>query len=530
MTSKILITDAVDPVCVSLLEAAGLEAAIHLKRTPEELAMLAGEAEGWIIRSGTRITASLIEAAPRLKVIARAGVGVDNVDLEAATRRGVLVINAPDGNTLSTAEHTLAMLMAVSRHIPQANASLVAGRWERSPFTGSELYEKTIGIIGVGKIGQAVAERVRAFGMTVLGYDPVLSRDVAERLGVELVPLDDIWQRADFITVHTPLNEATRGLLGPETLARCKRGVRIINCARGGIVDEAALLEALHSGQVGGAALDVYSTEPPPPGLEALIRHPKVVATPHIAASTDEAQGKVAVHVTEQLIHALRGEPVTSAVNGMAIRMAAHREVQPYLKLAEKLGLMVGQLGGGTLERLLVRCQGDVPQRYAEVLTVAAVKGLLSLFQSGTVNLVNAPVLAAAHGLRVDTQVANPRDTPYTNLIEVELTTHADKQQAGGSIFGTDDLRIVQIDGYPLEVRPEGWLLVYRNIDRPGMLAQVGRLLAEAEVNIGALALGRTEKGAMALTVISVDEPVPAAVLHEMNLLEGVAGVRQLWV
>lgn len=528
MAWKILITDAVDPVCVALLQEAGLEAEVQLRKTPEELAVLAGEADGWIIRSGTRITAPLMEAAPRLKVIARAGVGVDNVDLEAATRQGVLVINAPDGNTLSTAEHTLAMLMAVSRHIPQAHASLVAGRWERSPFTGSELYEKTIGIIGVGKIGQAVAQRVRAFGMTVLGYDPVLSRDVAERLGVELVSLEDLWQRADFITVHTPLNEATRGLLNPETLARCKRGVRIINCARGGIVDERALLEALNSGQVGGAALDVYSKEPPPPELEALIRHPKVVATPHIAASTDEAQEKVAVHVTEQLIHALRGEPVTSAVNGMAIRMAAHREVQPYLRLAEKLGSMVGQLGDGPLESLLVRCHGEVPQRYAEVLTIATLKGLLSLFQSGTVNLVNAPVLAAAHGLRVETQVHHPRDTPYNNLVAVELTTRTGQQHVGGSIFGTDDLRVVQIDGYNLEVRPEGWLLVYRNIDRPGMLAQVGRLLAEAEVNIGALALGRTEKGAMALTVISVDEPVPATVLHEMTLLEGIEAVRQL--
>jgi len=526
---SVLITDAVDAVCIDLLKANGIAAEVHLKRSPEELESLAAEATGWIIRSGTRITAALIDAAPKLKVIGRAGVGVDNIDLEAATRRGILVINAPDGNTISTAEHTVAMLMALARHIPSANASLWAGKWERKTFLGSELYEKTLGIVGIGKIGQAVAERMRGFGMQVMGFDPVLSTDVAERLGITLVPLEEIFERSDFITVHTPLNDATRGLLNQETLARCKPGVRVVNCARGGIVDEGALLAALESGHVAGAALDVYSIEPPPAALQALLQHPNIVATPHIAASTDEAQVKVARQVTEQVIHALKGEPVQSAVNAMAIRMASQREVQPYLALADRLGQIVGQLGEGHLTRMLVKGHGEIPHRYLDVLTIAAVKGILSHLQSGPVNLVNASVLAASMGLKVDQQIYHA-EGGYTNLIEVVLETDGGRRRVAGTIFGADDPRVVRVDDYWLEVRPEGWMLFYQNVDRPGMLAHVGRILAEDGINIGALALGRTGKGSMALTAISVDSRIPDPVLRQIAALQGVGSVRLLHV
>ncbi len=524
MPETVLITDAVDAVCVEMLEASGFAANVQLKRSPEKLKALAAEADGWIIRSGTEVTAELLEAADRLKVVGRAGVGVDNVDLEAATRKGILVINAPEGNTISTAEHTCAMLLALARRIPQANASLVGGSWERKAFTGSELYEKTLGIVGVGKIGRAVAERMRGFGMRLLGFDPVLAPEAAERMGVTLVSLDELLEKSDFITVHTPLNDATRGLLGKENLARCKPGVRLVNCARGGILDEAALLEALESGQVGGAALDVYSQEPPPPELEALTRHPNVVATPHIAASTEEAQEKVARQVTEQVIGALKGEPVLTAVNALALRMAGQREVQPYLRLAEKLGKVAGQLADGHLRRLVVRCHGDVPHRYAEVLTIAAVKGLLGRWVEEPVNLVNAPVLAEEMGLRLEEQRAS---TPggFTSLLEVILETSGGRRQVAGTVFGADDPRLVRLDGYSFEVRPEGNILFYKNVDRPGMLATVGGLLAEAGINIGALALGRTGPGAVALTAISVDEPVPEDVLRGIAALEGVEDV-----
>ena len=529
MSYTILITDAVDPVCADLLRAEGMEADVQLKRTPEELSDLAREADAWIIRSGTKITAGMIEGAERLKVIGRAGVGVDNIDLAAATRRGILVINAPDGNTISTAEHTVAMLMALARRIPPANASLRAGRWDRKAFKGSELYEKTLGVVGVGKIGRAVARRMQAFGMNVLGYDPVLSREVAERLGITLVSLGEIFEKSDFITFHTPLNEATRGMVNRETLARCKRGVYLVNCARGGIIDEEALWEALEAGQVGGAALDVYSQEPPPPSLTRLLAHPNVVATPHIAASTEEAQRKVARQVTEQVIHALKGEPVHSAVNAMAIRMAAHSEVQPYLGLAEKMGLMAGQLGSGHLERVVVRCHGDVPHRYAEVLKIAVLKGLLGCSQSRPVNLINAPVLAEEVGLAVEAQLYTAKGG-FSNLIEVTLETDRERRVVAGALFGADDPRLVRIDDYRLEVRAEGRLLFYRNVDRPGMLAAVGGILAEADLNIGALALGRAGKGSTALTAISVDEPVPEPVLRKISALEGVDRVHLIFV
>ncbi len=527
MGYTVLITDSVDPVCIEMLRQNGMEAEVQVKRSADDLREYARRADGWIIRSGTRITADLIEAAERLKVIGRAGVGVDNIDLEAATRRGVLVINAPDGNTISTAEHTCAMLLSLARRIPQAHASLSEGRWDRKPFTGSELYEKTLGVVGLGKIGRAVAERMKGFGMTVVGYDPVLSPEAAERMGVALVPLEEIYRRSDFITVHTPLNDATRGLLNRETLAACRAGVRIVNCARGGIVDEQALLEALESGHVGGAALDVYSQEPPPPALERLIRHPNVVVTPHIAASTDEAQAKVAVQITEQVISALKGEPVQSPVNALAIRMAGQREVQPYLELAERLGQVAGQFCDGSLRRVTVRSRGDVPRRYSDVLTIAVLKGVLARWVSEPVNLVNAPYLAQEVGL----VVREERDLAvgsYTNLLEVDLETDRGSHRVAGTLFGTAEPRLVRVDDYLLEVRPEGRLLFYRNVDRPGMLAAVGSTLAEAGVNIGALALGRIGRGSPALTAISVDDDIPEAVLRKVAALEGVENVRSV--
>lgn len=525
MPDTVLITDPVDPVCIELLEQNGVKASVQLKQSPEALLEHAGSAQGWIIRSGTTITSALIEAGQSLRVIGRAGVGVDNVDLEAATRKGILVINAPDGNTISTAEHTCAMLMSLARRIPQANHSVRAGKWDRKSFTGSEVFEKTLGVVGVGKIGRAVAERMKAFGMKILGYDPVLSAEVARRMGLELVSLDEVIEQSDFITIHTPLNDATRGLFNRETLARCRKGVRIVNCARGGIIDEQALLEALNSGQVGGAALDVYSKEPPPESLTELLQHPHVVATPHIAASTDEAQEKVARQVTEQVILALRGEPVATPVNGLAIKMASQEEVQPYLRLSDRLGQIVGQLSGGHIKRIAVRCSGELARQYAEVLTISAVKGVLGRWTSEPVNLINAPFLAEELGLRVEEHREGARGS-YLNLIEVTLESETERRTVAGTIFGSGDLRVVRIDDYWMEVRPEGHLLLYRNVDRPGMLASVGSTLAETGINIGALALGRAGKGAMALTAISVDEQIPGDVLDRIAGLEGIESVR----
>ncbi|MEM1043574.1 MAG: phosphoglycerate dehydrogenase [Bacteroidota bacterium] len=526
---RVLVTDNLDPICRTLLEEAGIEAAVHLKQSPEELKAFAPKADGWIVRSGTKITADLIEVAQRLRVIGRAGVGVDNIDLAAATRRGILVLNAPDGNTVSTAEHACAMMLALARQIPQAAASLKGGAWERAPFSGAELDGKTLGIVGVGKIGRAVARRMQSFGMRTIGFDPVLSPEAADRVGVELVDLAGLWAESEVITLHAPLNDATRHLINDETLAACREGVYVVNCARGGIVDEAALLRGLESGQVGGAALDVYSQEPPPAALDDLVRHPRVVGTPHIAASTDEAQEKVARQVTQQVIEALHERPVSTPVNAGAIRAAAQPEARPFIDLADRLGRIVGQIAEGQVRRVTVRCYGETTRRYAEVLTVAALRGILTRWSDQPVNLINAPALAREMGLAVDEQRhSEPAD--FTHLVEVALETDAGTRSVMGTVLGEDDARLVGLDRFRFEAKPEGHLLFYQNVDRPGMLATVGGLLAQAGINIASLALGRDRPGETALTAIGVDEPVPRDVVRQVEAIEGVEDVRVVHV
>lgn len=518
---SVLITDSIDPVCGFLLSEHDIAYDVHLKLTEEELKKVVGAYDGWIIRSGTRITAPLVEAAERLKVIGRAGVGVDNVDLDAATRRGVLVLNAPDGNTISTAEHACALLLSLARRVPGANISLIGGEWNRKAFYGAELFGKTLGIVGVGKIGREVGRRMKSFGMQVLGYDPVISSEVADRIGIEKVDLTEIFERSDFITFHAPLTDQTRGLVNRETIALCKDGVYFVNCARGGIVDEPALLEGLESGKVAGAALDVYAQEPPGEMEKALVAHPNVVATPHIAASTAEAQEKVARQVTEQVINALEDKPVMTPVNAEAIKMATQTEVQPFLRLAEQLGKVAVQITGGSLTRVAVRCHGNVVRRYAEVLSIAGLKGVLSQVVTQPVNYINARPIAEESGLRVVEERLDSKGD-YTNLIEVDLASDRGNHRVAGTVFGNGDIRIVKIDSYDLEVMPEGHLLLYANEDRPGRLASVSGILAEADINIGAVALGRKGRGLMALTVLTLDEPIPEAVRRKIEAIEGV--------
>ena len=527
MTYRVLLTDSVHTVCPELLEEAGIEVVDGTSWNDDQIRQGCTDVDGWIVRSGTTIHAAWIDAATRLKVIGRAGVGVDNVDLSAATKRGVLVLNAPAGNTLSTAEHTMAMLLSIARNVPAATASVKSGAWNRKAFMGVELFGKTLGIVGLGKIGREVAARASSFGMRIIGSDPVLTVEAAERMGVELVDVDRIFAESDFITVHTPLVAATRGLLNDDTLARCKPGVGIINCARGGIVDEFALLRALESGQVSGAGLDVYSVEPPTDDLRSLLEHPNVVCSPHIAASTEEAQEKVARQVTEQVIHALRSEPVLTAVNAMAIKLAAQSEVQPYMVLAEKLGRAARQLFPERVARLKIRCHGDVPRRYMDVIRVAALKGFLQEGWSEPVNLVNAPVLAEDAGIAVDVETFHP-DNSYSNLIGIDMQGEDASFSMTGTLYGGHDARIVSVDGYDVEVRLEGRMLLYRNQDRPGMLASVGALLARADINIGSMALGRNRPGDEALTAIAVDEPLDGDILEAVSALDGVHRVSML--
>jgi D-3-phosphoglycerate dehydrogenase len=416
------------------------------------------------------------------------------------------------------------MLLTLTRRIPGANSSIRTGVWTRKEFFGAELFGKTLGVIGVGKIGREVGARMKRFGMTVLGLDPVISAEVAERLGVEKVGLDELLSRSDFITLHAPLNEQTKNLLNDETFAKCRHGVYVVNCARGGIVNEDALLRALNSGQVAGAALDVFGQEPPGALQKNIIEHPNVVSTPHIAASTSEAQEKVARQVTEQVINALEGRPVMTPVNGDAIKMATQKEVQPYLRLTEQLGKVAVQLVGGSVSRITVRCHGSVGQRYAEILTISGLKGILSQVVDQPVNYINARPIAKDSGLIVEEQRLDARGN-YLNLVEVEIKGNGGGHRVSGTVFGDGDCRIVGIDSYDLEVVPEGNLLLYTNEDRPGRLASVSGILAEANINIGAVALGRKGPGLMALTVLTLDEALPDDVREQIASTEGVLEV-----
>ena len=475
---KILISDPVEKVCTDILEAEGFTVDNKPGIKPDDLKSIIGGYDALVVRSGTQVTADIIAAGTQLKAIGRAGAGVDNINVDAATRRGIIVMNTPGGNTISTAEHTMSLLLSLARNIPQANDSLKAGKWDRKKYTGTELYSKTVGVVGLGKVGREVATRCRAFGMHIIGYDPVLSADVAARENIELVSLEEIYKRSDIITVHTPLNDETRNLLGETTIPKCKPGVRIINCARGGIVDEVAVLKYLDHGHVAGYAMDVFVKEPP--GDMPLLKHPHVVATPHLGASTEEAQEKVAKQIGEQLADVLKKRGIAGAVNGEAVRYAFRSDLRPFIALGERLGRLQAQMMTGQLKRLGV------------VLEMAKDGGA----------------------------------SAYTNQVSLTVETDKERRTFAGTVFGPDLIRLVECDGFKLEVNPEGHMLFYRNVDKPGMLAKVGSELAAAGVNIAGLALGRDKPGKTALTIISVDTPIPADALGRLGRIEGVYEVR----
>lgn len=520
---KILISDQLEQGCIDILSNEGFTVDNKPGISVEELKQIIGEYDGLVVRSATKVTADVLAGASMLKIIGRAGTGVDNIDVAAATRKGVLVMNTPGGNTISAAEHTVSMLLALARNIPQAHASLVAGKWDRKKYTGVEVFEKTLGVVGLGKIGREVATRCRAFGMNVIGYDPVLAPDVAAKLSIELVSLDELFRRSDFITVHTPLTKETKGLLNDGTLAKCKKGVRIVNCARGGIIDEAALLRALQSGQVGGAALDVFEEEPPK--NTDLLRHEKVVVTPHLGASTEEAQEKVAIQIAHQLADALHGRGFVGLVNGAALQLTMNEELKPYASLAEKLGSVAAQLSIGKLKNLFIASTGDLLSSSMELIKAGVLKGLLSHVLPEPVNFVNAPFHAAEMGLVVNEQ-RDGASGNYTNLIQLRFTDDSGEREVAGTVFSSSTVRLVRVDGFRLELNPEGHLLVYNNIDRPGMLAMVGTILAAHSVNIAGVSLGRTAAGERALTVMNVDSAIPPAALEALNAAAGISNLK----
>jgi len=525
---NILVCDPVSPKGIALLQKRPeFKVTVLKQKTPEaELLPLVKEVHAMVVRSETKITKKVIDAAPNLRVVGRAGVGVDNVDVDAATERGIVVMNTPGGNTISTAELTFSMLMALARKIPQAHASMKEGKWERKQFQGTELYNKTLGILGMGRIGGEVAKRAAAFGMRVLAFDPYLSHARAEALHVEVKEnVDDIYADADFITVHMPMTDQTRGMVNAAAFDKMKKGVRVLNCARGGIINEADLFAAIQSGKVGGAALDVYETEPPPADfpLRAL---PQVIMTPHLGASTEEAQENVGIEVAEAITDYLINGAVRNAVNLPSLDAQTYQVVRPFLVLGEKLGKLVAQLAPKRNDRLVITYGGKATTLPTDPVTRAVLKGFLELAGGKEVNQVNVRSLANSLGLLID-EVKSNEQTDFTEWLHVAAFSGDNKISAGGSVFGARSLpRIVRLQSQPVEIVPEGVLFVMNNKDRPGMVGYVGALMGRHNVNIANMTLCRDAAGGRALTVLNLDSVPPAALLDEIQKDPDISNVR----
>lgn len=517
-THRILITDPLHSIGKDLLEESGAEVVQLADEDRPRLPDLLPDFDALVVRSGTKVTADLLRAGSRLKVVGRAGIGVDNVDVKTATELGILVVNAPTANLMSATEHTFALLLALARKIPAADASLRSGEWNRKGFVGIELQGKTLGVVGFGRIGQKVGERARAFDMNVVACDPFLDPAVAHKLDVELLPLERLLSRAEVLTLHVPLTDDTRGLIGERELARLPKGALLVNPARGGVVDEKALLEALESGHLAGAALDVFAQEPPKDFT--LMRHPRVVATPHIGAQTREAQERIATETARMVLSALAGSLAVTAVN-LPFRPAGSR-AEPFLLLGEQLGRMAGNLLGGSPQRVQIDLWG-IDDDLRQPLAVAVVKGALMPYLGEAVNYVNAERIADSRGIEM-VRATHSATVDYPHLLGVTLSGEGRSIELAGTVFGDRDPRIVRFGGFPLEFRPEGLLLVLRNQDRPGVVGKIGQLLGEAEVNIADIHLARQESDALA--VLRVDGEPSQATLERLRELPEVRTVQ----
>ena len=512
---KILITDKLSDLGMEVFKKEkDFQTEEKLNKTPEELKALVGDYDGWVIRSGTTATAELIQAAHKMKIIGRAGVGVDNVDMAAATQRGIIVMNTPDGNTISTSEHTVAMLMAMARKIPQAQQSLKEKKWERSKFTGCELNEKILGVIGIGRIGTNVARKAIGLGMRIIAFDPYVDPAKSKGHEFEIVTLEDLIKRADFITVHTPLTQETKGLLGKKEIAAMKQGVRLVNCARGGIIDEAALYEGLKSGKVAGAALDVFEKEPP--FDSPLLTLDNVVCVPHLGAATQEAQVNVAVVVAEQMVEALKGGRVKNAVNMPSLDPKILEELKPYLTLVEKIGSFQAQLAESFITKIHVEYNGEVTKYDTKPLTLSLVKGILQKAMSVSVNYVNALFIAKERGYEISETINNSAKD-YSSLITVTVKNEKGSHLISGTVFGKNELRIVNLDGTTTDFTPAGNMIWMVHHDRPGIVGKLGTILGSNGVNIAGLYVGRQEVGGKAIAMVNVDNDVPEKVMAELR-------------
>jgi D-3-phosphoglycerate dehydrogenase len=521
---KVVVADPIHKAGVEFLRREGMDVVVATDMERQELLKELEEADALLVRSRTKVTQEVLERAGRLRVIGRAGVGVDNIDLEAATRQGVVVVNAPEASTITVAEHTIGLILALARRIPFANASLKAGRWEKKKFLGCELRGKTLGVIGLGRIGTQVALKAKAFDMKILAYDPYISEGYGRDMGIEVAGLEEVLRRADFITLHVPLTDKTRGLIGREEFAKMKDGVYIVNCARGGILVESALIEALDSGKVAGAAIDVFEVEPPLG--RPILKAEKVVVTPHLGASTEEAQRYASTIACEEVVKVLRSEPPRNVVNMPAIPPEAMERLRGYLSLAEILGRFTVQLVRGRLKDVSVTFCGALAEvKEQKVLCSAALSGLLSPILTERVNLLNAPIVAKNRRIRV-TLGKREDSEEYDNLLLLEVKTDEGETRVKGSLLGEKEPRVVEVDGYSLDLAPEGRILLVRHEDRPGMIGRVALALGNSGINIASMQVGRKEKGGLQLMILLVDQVVPEKVAKEISGLKGVQDVK----
>ena len=521
---KVLISDKMDPQAAKIFRERGVEVDEITGKTKDELIAIIGDYDGLAIRSATKVTKDVLAAAKNLKVVGRAGIGVDNVDIPSASAAGVVVMNTPFGNSITTAEHAIALMFALARQLPEADASTQAGKWEKNRFMGVELTSKTLGLIGAGNIGSIVADRALGLKMKVVAYDPFLTPERAKDIGIEKVELDQLLARADFITLHTPLTDQTRNILSAENLAKTKKGVRIINCARGGLIDEAALKAGLDSGHIGGAALDVFVEEPA--SASPLFGTPNFISTPHLGASTTEAQVNVAIQVAEQMADFLMSGGVTNALNMPSLSAEEAPKLKPYMALAEKLGSLIGQLERDAIKGVSIEVEGAAAELNQKPITGAVLAGLMRVY-SDTVNMVNAPTLAKERGLDVR-EVRHDREGDYQTLLRVTVKTDAGDRSVAGTLFGNAQPRLVEMFGIKVEADLSGAMLYIVNEDAPGFIGRLGTTLGEAGVNIGTFHLGRRDAGGEAVLLLSVDGAVDEPLLWQVCRLPGVKTVKAL--
>ncbi|MBE1237665.1 phosphoglycerate dehydrogenase [Phaeovibrio sulfidiphilus] len=521
---KVLVSDKLSPTAVEIFKNRGLEVDVKTGMTPEELISVIGEYDGLAIRSATKVTAAVLEAATNLKVVGRAGIGVDNVDIPVATQKGVVVMNTPFGNAITTAEHAIAMMMSLARDIPTASESTKAGKWEKNRFMGVEVTNKVLGVIGCGNIGSIVASRAIGLQMRVIAFDPFLSPERAVSLGVEKVELEDLLKRADFITLHTPLTEKTKNIIDARAMSVMKKGVRIINCARGGLVDEAALKAALESGHVAGAALDVFEVEPARDN--PLFQFDNVICTPHLGASTTEAQENVALQVAEQIADFLMTGAVTNALNTPAVSAEEAPRLRPYMGLCRQLGGFTGQITQTSLKSIHIEYSGDVARLNTKPLTAVLIQGILSPI-TDSVNMVNAPVIARERNIEVKETVSD-RAGNYSNMIRVQVVSENQTRSIAGALLGGDLPRVVDINGIAVEAELGPNMLFVINEDKPGFIGRLGTVLGEANINIASFNLGREAVGGRSLSLVQVDGPVGAEVLEQVAKIPNVVQVKAL--